>query len=164
MAHLIISTDLEPVNVQVFGNWFSFKPGQIKSMDPRIVDYLDMDRKSLGFVSLPDVCAEDPTSEEAKKAVAEAIERGRGYIMQDLQKLVHNLEISLQKDYDRTDHKVSATHMEGKAHLPAYRKLAAMKAAQVDTNAAAIDEINKLKGVINGDAQSTNTGSTNTGS
>lgn len=164
MAHLILCTDVKPVTVQAFGNWFSFKPGQVKSMDPRLVDFLTMDKKSYGFIALPDICGDDPDSEEAKAAKAEAFVEGRKNIVKELERTIHNLEVSLQKDYDLAGMKVSAVHMEGAAHLPVYRHLAEFKKLEAASNEASINELEQLKGLINGNTIPANTGSTDKGS
>lgn len=162
MAQFVISTDLEPVSVQAFGNWFSFKPGQVKAMDPKLVDFLAMDKRYLGFMSLPDVVGEEPTSEESIAAKAAATEQGRANIVAHLNGLIQNLEVSLASEYERNKEAVP-THVQA-AHLPHYRKLAALKAVNKDKNDAAIEEIAKLKGQINGDAISADAKPVNQGS
>lgn len=154
MAQVIMSTDIDPVNVQVFGNWFSFKPGQVKVMDSRIVDFLNMEKRYMGFVALPDVCMEDPEHPDSVAAKAEAIRSGRNNIIADLTKLVTNLEVSLQKDYDMAGIKTTSMSQEGKAHLPYYKKLAKFKELGNAETAATLDEISQLKAQLDGDAKS----------
>lgn len=145
---LIINSDIDTVNVQAFGNWFTFKAGQTKNMDKRIVDFLDRDKRSYGLVALPEVCEESPGSEEAKKAIEAAIQSGRGNIIQHLNSLITNLEQSFQTDVERSkEHVPSAAKA---AHLPYYRKLAQFKASNSDKEASELAEIEKLKGQIDG--------------
>ena len=156
MAHLVMSTDIDPVNVQAFGNWFSFKPLQIKSMDPKLVDFLALDKRALGFVSLPDVVGDDKDSPEAKEAIEKGIAEGRKNIIEDLERLRYNLEVSLQKDYDMAGIKTSAAQMEGKRHLPVYKKLAQFKTLEQNESQATLDEIKKLKDTLDGNAPAAN--------
>lgn len=151
---LILNSDIETVNVQAFGNWFTFKPGQMKHMDKRIVDFLDRDKKSYGLVALPEVCEESPGSEDAKKAIEVAMQAGRTNIIQHLTYLVQNLEQSLHADTERAKEVVPSV---AKAlHLPYYRKLAKFKEVNSDKESEALIEIEKLKGQIDGTATAAN--------
>lgn len=159
---VVMSTDIDPVNVQVFGNWFSFKPGQIKQMDAKIVDFLCLDKKSYGFVSLPESCIEDKEAPESKELILNATKEGRGHIIAALNALIHNLEVSLKNDAERSKQGIPSSVTA--AHLPYYRKLAKFKQLGAAEEAAALDEINKLKAQIDGDALSSNPSTSSNGS
>lgn len=145
---MIVNSDIETVNVQAFGNWFTFKPGQVKNMDKRIVDFLSRDKRAYGLVALPEVCEEEPGSPEAVAAIQAAVQEGRTNIIRDLQGLIHNLEHSLVTDSELK--KMSVSSADKAAHLPIYRKLAAFKAVNSDQEANELAEIEKLKGQIDG--------------
>lgn len=162
MAQFVMSTDVEPVTVQAFGNWFSFKPGQIKAMNPNLVDFLAMDKKELGFVSLPDAVGEDPTSAESIEAKNVALEQGRANIVEHVTGLIRNIEVHMAAAYERSKETMPADVRAGT--LPHYRKLTALKALNADRNQLALDEIAKLKGQLNGDANSSDALSANKGS
>ena len=149
MAQVVISTDIHPVNVQVFGNWFSFKPGQIKMMNEKVVDFLTLDKKSYGFVGLPDICIEDRECAESKELIAAALKQGRANIIAELTYLIHNLEVSLKNDTERS--KEGLPSSVSTSHLPYYRKLAEFKALGAAEEAEAENEIKKLKALIDGD-------------
>src|SRR3954466_10358323 len=97
---LVLCSDLETVKVQAFGNWFEFKPGQIKNMQDNLANFLDSQKREMGFVVLPTVCEEDPDSEEAKTAKSNATATGRKNIVRALTRLRYNFEVSTQKDID----------------------------------------------------------------
>lgn len=147
---LVMNTDIESQTVQAFGNWFTFKAGQVKGMDPKLADFLSQEKRSQGFVRLPDICEEEPDSDAAKEAKEVKITEGRQNIISHLEALRHNLEVSLQRDYDIAGMKTSAIHVEGKAHLGVYRKLRAFKDLRVTDQDAVAKEINELKGAIDG--------------
>jgi hypothetical protein len=155
-----MSTDLDLVSVQAFGNWFSFKPGQIKPMDDRIANFLAFEKRAMGFVLLPEEC-EDRSTPEAKAIIEEKTREGRANIVAHLNSLIHNLEVSLAAEYERVKEKVPMSITA--SHAPHYRKLAALKAADADRDQAVVDEIEKLKGVISGASNSTDAPKTNPG-
>lgn len=153
---LILSSDIEDVKVQVFGNWFTFKAGQIKVMDDRISHELCTSKSYLGFVGLPDSVIEDPASDESKKAKETATKEGRGNIARHLTKVINNLEVSLQKDLDVSGMKIHALKLASEGELKAYKKLAEFKHQEVDESERRLNEITKLKEQINGSAKSAN--------
>ena len=120
---LILNANIKEVSVQAFGNWFTFKPGQKKNMDSKLVDFLAMQKKDMGFVSLPDICSEEPDSPEAKAAVEAAIKQGRANVVAYCERMISNLEVSLQKDYDMANIKTNVTRIEGEGASPPLRTL-----------------------------------------
>lgn len=157
---LVLSTAMEKVKVQALGNWFDFAPGQIKVLNDNLAQFLVTDKAYMGFVALPEVVLEDPTSEEAAKAKEAAMLLGRTRRIEYLKRVIYNLEISLQKDIDIKGLKTSASTYATDGELNAYRELAKMQAVNEDASQKRAEEIARLKGVINGDAVQSNTGKT----
>lgn len=152
----LISTDLEPVRVQAYGNWFEFKPGQIKPMNDNISDFLCTNRRDKGFVALPDSYFDDPNSPESQKIKEAAIVTGRTAIVTELKKLRHNFEISTQKDIDISGEKRSFMTEANAVHKEMYRRLALFKNAERDLVDGTEDEIKKFIETIDGPANRPN--------
>lgn len=146
----VISTDLEPVRTQAYGNWFEFKPGQVKVMQDHIAEFLCFNRKTQGFVSLPEAYLEDIHSAENKKLKDEAVMRGRTAIVDELKRMRHNFEVSTQADIDKSGEKRSFMTEANSSHKEMYRRLALFKNAERDFVDAQGDEIRKLIEQIDG--------------
>lgn len=158
---MVISTDLEPVKVQAFGNWFEFKAGQTKNMQDGIADFLGQYKREMGFVVLPSVCEEDPDSKEAKAAKEEALSSGRRNIVQALTRLRANFETSTQKDIDRSGEKRSYYTEAEPVHKEMYRRLALFQSTAQDAVKNQEDEIKKLQAQLDGTTPVTNPKQTN---
>jgi hypothetical protein len=158
---VVLSTDLDEVKIQARGNWFTFQPGKAKVMDDGLAHFLCTDKSYLGFIGLPEICVDDPSSAEAKALKEDATKRGRANIVNHLNKVINNLEISLQRDLDIAGIKADATRFASDGEMKAYKKLATLKAEQDRDDEKRSDEIKKLKGQISGntdkpDARKTN--------
>lgn len=153
---LVLCSDLEEVKVQAFGKWFSFKPGQVKSMDEAFTSFLNSNKRDLGFVALPTVCEEEPDSKEAKDAKEQAFAEGRKNIVSHLTKLRYNFEVSTQKDIDVAGEKRPYMTELSPGHKEMYRRLALFAKSDQDALKAQEHEVAKLKEIIDGPSASAN--------
>lgn len=156
---LILSTDLENVKVQAMGNWFEFKPGQIKNMQKEFSDFLSLDKKEYGFVALPEALEdEDRSSEVFKKAVEEATIQGRRNIVAKLNRMRHNLEVSMQKDLDMAGLKGNPINFvdNKQAVIDMYKKLKQFKDLETESVEKDIEEIQRLQESLDGPTDRTN--------
>ncbi len=151
---VVFSTDLEPVRVQAYGNWFEFKPGQIKPMQDNIADFLCTSRRDKGFVSLPDTYFDEPNSPENQRLKEQAIMTGRTAIVAELKKCRHNFEVSTQRDIDKLGEKRSFMTEAQPVHKEMYRRLGLFKNAERDFVDETADEIKKLIEKIDGPSSS----------
>jgi Skp family chaperone for outer membrane proteins len=158
---LVMNAHVREVKVQVFGNWFTFKPGQVKPMNEDVAKFLTMDRAYMGFVGLPEICVDSPDSPEAKEAKIEALKAGRAAVIANLERQRTNLEVSLQRDLDMTGHKTDATKLATPGDMEMYRQLAEYKQMEADEHAKQHAEIAKIKETLNGTANRTVPGKTN---
>lgn len=154
---LVLCSDIEPVKVQAFGNWFEFKPGQVKIMDKRLADFLCSERRSYGFMALPEQFEDDRQSSEFKEAVEAATKVGKQNIVNALHAHKNNIEVSFKKDLDMANIKVDpldALDPVARANaLAVYRKLAKLQLEQSDESSIEIAEMKKLKEQIDGNAK-----------
>lgn len=147
---VVLCTDLEPVRTQAYGNWFEFKPGQVKPMQDHIADFLCSNRKSQGFIALPESFLDDPKTADNQRALAAAYAEGRKAIVTELRKLRHNFEVSTQKDIDISGEKRSFMTELQPCHKEVYRRLALFKNAESDQAARDEEEIKRYMEQIDG--------------
>lgn len=134
------------VSVQVVGSWFDFGPGQVKLIHNDNVAHLMVTNKAgEGLVAVPDVVLEQPGSEEAKAAKAEARKIGVKNRISHLKGIIYNLEVSLQKDLDMKNLKTDPTVFASDGELSAYRELATYKKDIQSAENARAEEIKQLK-------------------
>lgn len=154
----VISTDIRPVKVLAFGNWFDFKPGQIKNMSENLAAFLTREKKSYGFANLPEAF-EDPSykdTDEGKQHLEAAIESGRRNVVAELMYRKRNLEVSLQKDLDIKGERSNSLIYASEADKEMYRRLAEFAHLNQDKAAQDLAEITKLKETIDGSANRPN--------
>lgn len=142
-----------PVSVQVAGNWFEFKPKQVKLIhSPEIAARISEAKADHGLVAVPDICLEDKDSAEAKKLIAEATEIGIKNRVQALKRVVYNLEVGLRRDLEMKGIKgveVDAFATDGE--VSAMRELAKLKDRKDNTEQKKLDEIKTLREKIKED-------------
>lgn len=149
---LVMNSTTEKVKVQALGNWFDFAPGQVKSLNDNLAQFLVTDKSYMGFVALPEVIMEDPTSEEAIKAKEEATKLGRQRRIDYLKRIIYNLEVSLARDMEMKNIKADPRTQATDGELKAYKELAAIKTLSEDAGQKRAEEIARLKGVLDGDS------------
>lgn len=138
------------VRAQALGNWFEFPAGSTKSMNENIANFLCRDKAYLGFVSLSDIQVDAPTSEEAKAEKEAAKKLGISNAINHNKKIVHNLEVSLQRDLDMANIKTSAKVFASDGELEAYKRLIEYSAVMEDEGQKRAEEIEKLKKDLDG--------------
>jgi hypothetical protein len=95
------------VHVQAFGNHFSFKPHQIKSMRAELGGWIVQQKGYLGLVDLPPQFedAEYRESEEGKAILASKRQEGLNKKIMALKQQVNNLQVALAYDLQLADMK-----------------------------------------------------------
>jgi hypothetical protein len=146
---LVMNSQNEAVKVQAFGNWFEFKPEQVKNMQDNIALFLCTNKAYLGFVGLPEDF--DERAEEEKKQIkTEAKRNGINRVKEHLQSIIKNLEVSLQRDLEQANIKSKSTAYASDGEMEAYRKLAKLKSQDVDAAKEREVEIERLRAEANG--------------
>lgn len=158
---LVLNSTTETVKVQALGNWFEFKPGQMKSLNDALAHFLVTDKSYMGFVSVPESVMEDPGSEDSERIKEEARKLGLSRRIDHLKKVIHNLEVSLTRDLEMKNIKAKATIYASDGELKAYKELAAIQKVSVDEGQRRAEEIEKLKGQIDGNTNQSDTGTSN---
>lgn len=96
----------------VCGNYFTFKPGQCKVMSDEFSRFITNNKKTQGFVSVPDELSDInyANSKEGQAIKAKAREMGVMNRIAYLSMLINNERDSLQQDLDKKGIKTGYSH------------------------------------------------------
>lgn len=147
---LIFNASAETQRFQVFGNHFELGSKKMKMFEERIARFIEMERRYLGLVSLPDDFM-DPSfsnSEQGKQVLAEKEREGIDARVKHLRGVIYNNEVSLRQDLERANIKADPKVFASAGEVAAYRELATYKKSQDDAEAAKVEEIKKLEAEI----------------
>lgn len=148
----------EEVTTTMGGNYFTWKPGQVKQVRKEFADFVDTNRKELGLVKLEDrrfIPAEQEhyipgfeKTAEGLAVLAPLKEKGINSLIEHLLYIIRNNQVSLRQDlagkYPTGDSAKMAAAAASPAEVEAMRKVAKYK-KKTSTNAARqVDEIEKL--------------------
>ena len=125
MAFVYNATN-EQQDIKIFGNWFSFKPGQIKALDDKLAHGLCVDKKEYGIVGLPAEFEElEYRNSEEGKAILEAKkEEGIANYINHLRSIVMNNQVSLRKDLAMANMQLDPAVLATKGEMKAVEMLA----------------------------------------
>lgn len=145
---LVFNASSSHQQVKVFGNYFELKPGQIKNFEDKIAHFMVTDRKDRGFVSLPEEFMEPSfkDTEEGKAILEEKRKQGIEERIRYLRMLVHNEEVSLQRDHDKQNDKTNVKLLMSDGMIKHYEELASYQTKKDDEalkKAAKIEELQK---------------------
>jgi hypothetical protein len=146
----------ETVSTCIQGAWFSFKPGQFKSMDNSKGDFIRMNRKGTGLVVLPEQF--EPTSEifvegivekpEGKVILAEKREEGIRNLIEHHMDIIRNNQVSLRQDlahrYPTADASKLASLEASKGEIESMKLVAKYKGKASDNAQKKMEEIGDL--------------------
>lgn len=146
----IIYNPLErDVTVKAFGNYFTFKPKQLKLMEDKMARWLAEYRRDEGLVlvghEFEDL--EYRKTPEGLKALKVAEDQGLKNRVRKLRMLKDNIA-SLQKDLDMKNLKIDARTMASSGEIAALEELASLQAKQKDEGQVKIDRIKELEKLL----------------
>lgn len=145
MAFLYNTTE-EKQSVKAVGNWFEFKPGQIKLMNDDIGSFIVKDKKEHGIVALPQEF-EEPAykeSEEGKAILAAKKAEGLNNYIDHLRMIVSNNIVSLRRDLEQANIKTDPTVMASDGELKALQLLSKYQANQDDAAKIRSEQMKEL--------------------
>lgn len=143
---LIMNTTNEVQKVKAFGNWFEFKPKQIKPMREEIADFISQDRGYQGMVLLPD-SFEDldyRQSEEGKSKLKELEKQGISTYVTHLRSIVYNNQQSLRQDLAQAEMNIDPATLASDGELEAMRLVAQYQSKKDDEDQKKVDEVKEL--------------------
>ena len=135
------------VSTQAFGNWFTFKPGQMKRMRREIGDFLIRERRGLGLIFVSEKLYEDKeyaSSEEGKAELEARTQEGINNRVAQLNSQVSNLK-SLQRDLEQKNMKVDPLSMATDGDLSAMEELHAFQVRTSDSDKKRLERVRKLE-------------------
>ena len=143
---LIMNCTNEEQSVKALGNWFTFKPGQIKSMNEDIAKFIGEMRKENGLMILPESCedVEYRNSEEGKAELEKIKEEGVNHYVRALRALIYNNQVSLRQDLERADIKVDPAVFASEGELKAMELVAKYQKHKDDADQKKIDRVKEL--------------------
>lgn len=147
MDDLLVMNALDKeVHVQAFGNYFSFKAGQIKRLRREIGDFICRERKSMGLVGLPPEFEEPEykVSEEGKAILEQKKLEGVRNRIQHLQWQVNNLK-SLQRDLEMKNMKVDPLTLATDGDIAAMEELHLYQAKAQDGDKKRVEKLRDLE-------------------
>ena len=162
MPHIMNTLD-KPVNVKVYGNWFSFQPKQIKYIANEGVAYkMNTDLGEEGLVAFPEEAMEmDKQSAEFRRIQSEVVKAGVFKRIKKLKEIIYNLEVSLQKDIDLKGLKTDVAAFASDGELQAYRELSVLQGYEQSEQQKRADEFKKLRETVSGNTNGANSGAPN---
>lgn len=144
---LIMNATHKTITTKAIGNYFTFKPGQIKVMDEDIARFFATERGYMGFVSLDDRF-EDPEfkeSPEGKLAIAEARAKGVSARVTYLKQLIYNETTSLKQDLDRANIKADPRSFASDALVDYMEEVASYAKKEEDQVEKKVEKIKELE-------------------
>ncbi len=147
----------EEIATMINGNYFTWKPGQIKQMRESQAQFVDSNRQETGLVVVDDprfIPAEESyimnfdKTPEGKEILEPLRERGLNNLINHLMSIIRNNQVSLRQDlankYPTGDSaKLAATHASP-AELNAMRMVAKYKKKTNSNAARQVEEVEKL--------------------
>jgi hypothetical protein len=143
---LIFNTTNEVQKTKALGNWFEFKPKQIKSMSDNIGNFLATERAELGLVALPEELedAEFRASAEGKAILEAKEQQGIDTYVKALRATIYNNQVSLRQDLEKSNLKIDPAALASEGELVAMRIVASYQAKKDDADQKRIDEVKEL--------------------
>jgi hypothetical protein len=158
---LVINATEETIAMQLAGgNWFTWKPGQRKTIrDERIARFIETERRGYGLAVLPDLTTQEEDDgdvelsekdlaarkaarvEQEKEACALALQ---AYVSR-LREIIKNNQVSLARDLSRADYKYGPEHEMSDGELDAMKKVAKYDRKGKDADQERLNEIEALK-------------------
>jgi hypothetical protein len=152
----------EEITTTIHGNFFTWKPGQIKQMRASAAQFVNTNRKDLGLVLIEDprfIPADQEAyipgfekTKEGQAILAPLKELGINNLINALSEVIRNNQVSLRQDlaakYPTGDSGKMAAAAASKGEIEAMRLVAKYKKRTPDNVARQVDEIEKLMNEI----------------
>lgn len=143
---LIYNATKEVQSVKALGNWFTFKPKQIKMLQDDLGQFLAEERADHGLVAIPEKFEDAAylASEEGKKELGEYEQRGIDAYVRSLRQVIYNNQVSLRQDLEMANLKVDPSSMATDGELRAMQLVAKYQKDEEDKDQKRADEVREL--------------------
>ncbi len=143
----IFNATNELQSVKALGNWFTFKPKQIRQIDNQdLAMFLLEERADHGLVGLPEAFEdlEYRGSAEGKKALEKYEEQGINSYVRALRAVIYNNQVSMRQDLEKSNLKIDPAALASDGELAAMRLVAKYQKDSDDRDQRKIDEVKQL--------------------
>jgi len=144
------TTDVEQ-SIKAFGNWFNWKPGQIRNIQDNFGQFIHTDKKEYGVVSLPEEF-EDSTFKDTEQGQAILMEKrieGRSNRVRHIQRIIHNETVSLRVDLEKAGQKINPDLLMTPEVAKLYDELAAYKKEKDDAQRELMNKVQNIRKKLN---------------
>lgn len=138
-------------SIKAFGNWFNFKPGQVKNVQENFGRFICMDKKEYGVVELP-VEFEDPAFAQTEAGIQIMADRrieGRTNRVLHIKRILHNETVSLKKDLEIKGEKVNPDVYMMPEVAALYDELVLYKREKDDAQRVLMDKVQSNRKKLN---------------
>ena len=145
MAYIFNATN-EKQSVKAQGNWFEFKPKQIKFFNTNVADFLAQERAENGLVSVSDAF-EDPghkATPEGKAELEAAEIKGIDNYIKFHRAIIANNQISLRQDLEKANLKMDPAVLASDGELRSMEIVAKYQTTQDDRDQKKVDRVKEL--------------------
>lgn len=143
---LIYNTTNEQQSVKAFGNWFTFKPKQMKMIDDKLSHFLATEKKEYGLVALKEDFG-DPTYLQSPEGQAELAakenEGVKNYIAHH-RSIIYNNQVSLRKDLETANLKIDPATLASDGEIKSMEIVAKYQQQEDDAAQKRVDRVKDL--------------------
>ena len=143
---IIYNATKEEQTIRALGNWFTFKPKQMKVLSDNLSGWIGAHKKEHGLVELGESFS-DPEykdSEAGKEALALAEAEGLSSYLAHHRMIVANNQVSLRRDLNRADMKVDPAFEASLGELESMKIVAKYAAKDEDLAQKRAEEVTRL--------------------
>jgi hypothetical protein len=143
---LCYNTTDEEQSIKIFGNWYAFKPGQIRNLNDNVAHFIETDRKETGIVTLPEQFddSEYKASSEGMAELAARRQSGLKHYLDFHRKIVYNNQVSLRQDLERSNIHADPAVFASAGEMKSMEILAKYKAKEKDEEQLRIERVKEL--------------------
>lgn len=151
----------EEITTTIHGNFFTWKPGQVKQMRATLAEFVNQNRQDTGLVLVTDprfIPAEESyivnfdKTEQGQEILKPLKEKGINNLIEHLNFVIRNNQVSLRQDlankYPTGDSAKMAAAAASQGEVQAMRLVAKYKKKTKDNAARKADEVDKLMNEI----------------
>lgn len=149
-----INATQETITLKIWGNWFTWKPGQKKVIrDEEMAKFIAMERKDSGIAVIPELMRDDeevtPEELDARRAASVGVEEEEcrnaleRYVARHREVIANN-QISLRRDLQQANIQADPAAYASTGELESMKLVAKYQKRAEDAEAAKIAEVKRL--------------------
>ena len=151
---ITINSTQETITIKVWGNWFTWKPGQKKIIrDEEMAKFISLERKDSGIAVIPELVKDDedvtPEELEVRRAANVGVEEEEcrhaleRYVAKHREVIANN-QVSLRRDLQQKNIQADPAAYASTGELESMKLVAKYQKRSEDAEAAKISEVRRL--------------------